>query len=116
MSGVVTTQLSDRILTITLNRPQALNAVSAELAENLKAAIRAADEDSQIDGMVLTGAGDKSFCAGVDLLEARDMTAERIESWFGAVCEIYRTILLTDKPFICAMNGIAAGGGNRRNA
>jgi len=111
VSDVVITQHADRIATITLNRPQALNAISGELAGNLKAAIRAANEDPAVDGMVLTGTGDKALCAGVDLLEARDMTAERIESWFGAVCEIYRTILLTDKPFICAINGIAAGGG-----
>ena len=39
------------------------------------------------------------------------MTVERIEAWFGAVCEIYRQILLVDKPVVAALNGIAAGGG-----
>jgi enoyl-CoA hydratase/carnithine racemase len=111
MSDVIKTSVSERIMTITLNRPQALNAISGELASTLIETIRSANTDSAVAGLVLTGAGEKSFCAGVDLIEARAMTAERIESWFGGVCEIYRTILMTDKPFIAALNGVAAGGG-----
>ena len=111
MNDVVQTETHDGVRTITLNRPGSLNAISMALATSLKASVRAANEDPDVKGMVLTGAGDKAFCAGVDLAEARDMTVDRIEGWFGEVCEIYRTILLTDKPFIAAINGIAAGGG-----
>ncbi len=111
MSESVRTDLDGGIATIRLSRPAALNAISMDLAKGLVAALTAADHDPQIRGVVLTGAGDKAFCAGVDLIEARAMTVERIEAWFGAVCEIYRQILLVDKPVVAALNGIAAGGG-----
>lgn len=101
----------DGVATLTLNRPTALNAISIALADSLKAEIRAANADAGVKGIVLTGAGDKAYCAGVDLTEARGMTVDRIESWFGGVCEIYRTILESDKPIVVALNGIAAGGG-----
>ena len=124
VSDVVITQHADRIATITLNRPQALNAISGELAGNLKAAIRAANEDPAVDGMVLTGTGDKALCAGVDLLEAIEALCQLAR--YGGDAKLRDRIDLalqgvhlrqpafdsrTDKPFICAINGIAAGGG-----
>ncbi|MCB1739675.1 MAG: enoyl-CoA hydratase/isomerase family protein [Gammaproteobacteria bacterium] len=111
MTTVVSVDITDGIATLTMNRPQALNAISLELATTLATTIARLDADENVKGMVLTGAGDRAFCAGVDLSEARQMTVERIESWFGTVCNIYKTILLTNKPFIAAINGIAAGGG-----
>ena len=111
MSESVQTELEEGVLTITLNRPSALNAISMDLATSLVRALSDANGAPEVRGVVLTGAGDKAFCAGVDLLEAREMTVERIETWFGAVCEIYRRILLVDKPVVAALNGIAAGGG-----
>ena len=59
---------------------------------------------------MLTGAGERAFCAGVDLREARAIQVHEVEDWFGDVCEIYRRILLTEKPVIAALNGVAAGG------
>ena len=60
---------------------------------------------------MLTGTGDRAFCAGVDLREARAVQVHEIEHWFGTVCNIYKQILLTEKPVIAALNGVAAGGG-----
>jgi enoyl-CoA hydratase/carnithine racemase len=111
MSEVVLCDRVDGAAVITLNRPDALNAISTELAAALIEAIEGANRDPKIKGMVLTGAGDKAFCAGVDLQQARAMSVDRIEEWFGLVCSIYTTILNTDKPFVIALNGIAAGGG-----
>ena len=59
----------------------------------------------------MTGAGSRAFCAGVDLREARGVQVAEVEEWFGAVCNIYRQILLTEKPVIAAINGVAAGAG-----
>ena len=64
-----------------------------------------------MQGIVLTGAGDRAFCASVDLKEARAVQVADIEQWFGTVCNIYKQILQTDKPVIAALNGVAAGGG-----
>ena len=69
------------------------------------------DTATNVDGIVLTGAGNKAFCAGVDLQEAIGIKVDEIEEWFGSVCNIYRQILLTNKPVIAALNGVAAGGG-----
>ena len=78
MSESVRTDLEGGIATSRLSRPAALNAISMDLAKGLVAALTAAYHDPQISGVVLTGARDKAFCAGVDLIEARAMTVERI--------------------------------------
>ncbi|MDP7402255.1 MAG: enoyl-CoA hydratase-related protein, partial [Gammaproteobacteria bacterium] len=59
-------EIADRILTITLNRPEQLNAFTVKMAEELIAAFEQASEDDAVDAIVVTGAG-KAFCAGMDL-------------------------------------------------
>ena len=101
----------DGIAVLTLNRPRALNAVSVALAESLVAALEGCGADPATRAVVLTGAGDRAFCAGVDLREASAMDPARIEEWFGAVCRAYTGILAVDKPVVAALNGLAAGAG-----
>jgi enoyl-CoA hydratase len=64
-----------------------------------------------VRGIVLTGAGDRSLCSGIDLREARGLQVNEIEEWFGTISNIYNQILLTKKPVIAALNGVATGGG-----
>ena len=90
MSETVRCKNEDGVLTVTLNRPEALNAISMTLTRTLVRVLREANADAAVRGIVLTGAGEKAFCAGVDLGEARAMTVDGLESWFGDVCEIYR--------------------------
>jgi len=59
-------QISDRILTITLNRPESLNAFTPTMAAELVAAFQAASEDDDVGAVIVTGAG-RAFCAGMDL-------------------------------------------------
>jgi len=99
------------IAVLILNRPDALNAISRDLARGMQAALRDLDADPAVKGIVLTGAGDRAFCAGVDLEEARSVQVHEIEDWFGLVCDNYRQILWTNKPVIAAFNGVATGGG-----
>ena len=101
----------DGIAVLTLNRPQALNAVSIALAETLAAALDDCAEDPATRAIVLTGAGERAFSAGVDLREASTMETPRIEAWFGTVCRTYTAILAVDKPVVAALNGLAAGAG-----
>ena len=108
---VVDIERLDGIAILRLNRPEALNALTRELALRLAADLVALDGDDTVRGIVLTGAGERAFCAGVDLREARAIQVAEVEEWFGAVCNVYRQILLTEKPVIAALNGIAAGGG-----
>jgi enoyl-CoA hydratase len=68
MSDVVLLEVSDRIATVTLNRPEARNALSSEVLRLLPAHLRACDERDDVDVVILTGA-DPAFCAGLDLKE-----------------------------------------------
>jgi enoyl-CoA hydratase len=111
MTDSVAIEIDDRIAILKLNREKNLNAVSADLARGVADGLIKLDDDDGVDGIVLTGAGDRAFCAGVDLIEARDAKPADIESWFGNVCNIYRQILATRKPVIAAVNGVAAGAG-----
>jgi 2-(1,2-epoxy-1,2-dihydrophenyl)acetyl-CoA isomerase len=104
-------QCSDGVATITLNRPEAYNAVNAQMGHELLAALRAAEQDSSVRCVVLTGAG-KAFCSGQDLKEVpagqttffRDVLRQRYNP-------IIRALRSIPKPVIGAINGVAAGAG-----
>lgn len=94
-----------------LNRLAALNALNRALAHAVVVALQVAQADRAVAAVVMTGAGERAFCAGVDLVEAQALTASDVPAWFTEISECYRQILLTDKPVIAALNGVAAGGG-----
>ena len=93
---------------ITLNRPQKLNAVTPEMADATIAAARRCNESDVIRCVIVTGAGDKAFCAGSDIreLDAYD-TAWRFRNR-PDYCDAIRAL---KKPSIAAVNGYAFGGG-----
>lgn len=118
-------EVADGVGTLTLNRPDALNAINAQLAREVQDALRSAERDRSVRCVVLTGAG-RGFCAGADLRERQENQAEvdaataRGErgQWlrFGqALRERYNPIVLRlrtlEKPVIAAVNGVAAGAG-----
>jgi enoyl-CoA hydratase len=108
-----TVVVADRegIRLLTLNRPSARNALNSTLAGELVASLEAASTDPGVRAIVLTGAGERAFSAGADLEEASRLDADGVESWFLALSECYRRILLVPKPVVAAVNGVAAGGG-----
>lgn len=73
MSDVVTIERRGGIAILRLNRPGNLNAISIALARGVAASLIELDNDGGVDGIILTGAGERAFCAGVDLHEARGM-------------------------------------------
>jgi enoyl-CoA hydratase/carnithine racemase len=111
MSDLVTVDRRDRAAILTFQRAGSLNAMTTALARSICEALADLDADPQVGGIVLTGAGDRAFCAGVDLDEARRQEPATVEGWFGTICSVYRTILDTRKPMVAAINGIAAGAG-----
>jgi enoyl-CoA hydratase/carnithine racemase len=111
MTSVTEIERRGRVAVLRFNRPASLNALSVELARAIAEGLIDLDGDASVDAIVLTGAGERAFCAGVDLEEARAVQVDEIEDWFGTVCNIYRQVLLTEKPVIAALNGVAAGGG-----
>ncbi|WP_330255049.1 crotonase/enoyl-CoA hydratase family protein [Nocardia sp. NBC_00565] len=98
------------VLVITLNRPDARNAVNAEMCLQVGDALESADQDPDIRVVVLTGAGDKAFCAGADLkaiARGESVIPEGREHW-GLAGYVSHAI---SKPTIAAVNGPALGGG-----
>ena len=109
--------VTDRVATVTLNRPEARNALSRILARALWETVAAAGEDPEVDVVVLTGA-DPAFCAGVDLKEVAtaDGAASAVIDDPGQrpgrdVNGLYRFIPVIDKPVIAAVNGVCVTGG-----
>ncbi len=102
----------DGVATVTLNRPRALNAFNREMNRELLDALRDGDRDKAVRCFVLTGAGDRAFCAGQDL---KDRAPERKGSLGESLRSRYNPIILairrTEKIVICAVNGVAAGAG-----
>lgn len=113
MSNVVLYEVSERIATITLNRPDARNALSSEVLSLLPRLMQKADADDMVDVIVLTGT-DPAFCAGLDLKELGD-TAGNL-SGTGAdggmnSSGVRGPFPRVDKPLIGAINGVAITGG-----
>lgn len=114
-SDVVTVEVADSVATITLNRPDARNALSMELLRALPRAIAEADADSQVDALVLTGA-DPAFCAGLDLREVgTDGGPLKVSGALGGTDDAARSrrgpMPGRTKPLIGAVNGAAVTGG-----
>ncbi|MCP1471681.1 enoyl-CoA hydratase [Sphingobium sp. OAS761] len=95
---------------ITLNRPQALNALNSQVLKDLSAAFAAYDADPTQLCAVLTGSGDKAFAAGADIKEMADKPAADffLEDFFSGW---QSHVVSTRKPWIAAVNGFALGGG-----
>ncbi|HZD19253.1 MAG TPA: 2-(1,2-epoxy-1,2-dihydrophenyl)acetyl-CoA isomerase PaaG [Burkholderiales bacterium] len=100
--------------TITLNRPEKLNALNPEMHAQLRAALERATDDPQIRALLLTGAG-RGFCTGQDLAE-RDVSAgaapiDLSVSLGSHYNPLVRRLRALPKPIVCAVNGVAAGAG-----
>ena len=108
-------ELNDGVATVTMNRPDALNALSMQLTLDLGAAFRRAVADGA-RAVVLTGTG-RAFCSGGDLREMQSMWEKegRIEAFLedplGALHDVIRLMRETPIPFVAAVNGVCAGAG-----
>jgi 2-(1,2-epoxy-1,2-dihydrophenyl)acetyl-CoA isomerase len=104
-------EAADRVATITLDRPDALNALTVHLRRELLAAFRLAGGDRDVRAIVLTGAG-RAFCAGQDLRERLQPDASPLDV---ELRERYNPLVLAmrrlEKPIVGAINGVAAGAG-----
>lgn len=110
-TDVVQMRRNGDIATITLNRPDRMNAVNQALRSALIAAMKDANADTTIRAVVIAGAGGKAFCAGQDLTESADMQWQHLVPWLHAQRDMYQAVRDLDKPCIAAINGVAAGAG-----
>jgi enoyl-CoA hydratase/carnithine racemase len=107
-SDVVTYEVENRVAWLTINRPEARNALSAAARAGLWDGVRRFNEDDEAAVLVLTGAGDRAFCAGGDLREMADTAMTTVPVDF--LPQFGRNIAV-EKPTIAAVNGVAYAGG-----
>lgn len=96
---------------ITLNRPEKLNAWHKPMRDELIDALKNFESDANIRAIILTAVGDRAFCAGQDLEEAKTFDPNRAEEWIEEWRVVYGLLLGLSKPIVAALNGVAAGSG-----
>jgi enoyl-CoA hydratase len=100
----------NNICILTINRPQALNALNSMVIAELNSAVDEITNDKDINLTIITGSG-KSFVAGADIAEMRNQTPAEAAKFSELGAKVFRKIELMDKPVIAAVNGFALGGG-----
>lgn len=105
------TATENGILTITINRPDKLNALNKKTVAEIGLAIKNGEADKNVKAILLTGAGQKSFVAGADITEFIGLTVEEGKQLAQAGQDVFRSIETCSKPVLAAVNGFALGGG-----
>ncbi len=102
------------VATVTINRPDVLNALDFPTLREMARAFEQASWDDGVAVVVITGAGDRSFCTGADLDEQAAMgaTSGQYWRWMGAFIDMHDRLRHIGKPTIARINGICVGGGN----
>ena len=105
------TELTDGILTITINRPDKLNALNRKVLEELDRAITDLLADDAVHAAIITGSGHKAFVAGADISEFLQYSKESGSALARKGQDIFQRIEDAHKPIVAAVNGFALGGG-----
>jgi enoyl-CoA hydratase/carnithine racemase len=111
VSPVVRVELAGRVATVTLDRPESLNAISTELAVDLAEAVEPLATDPGVRAVVLTGAGERAFCVGADLKQRASFDDH---GWFvqrEAFRRGFAAVRRCPLPTVAAVSGFALGGG-----
>lgn len=103
--------IHDRLATVTINRPDKLNALNEEIKTELEEVFISFVENKDVGAVILTGAGEKAFVAGADIVELASLTVESGKEFARKGQELYSLIENLGKPVIAAVNGYALGGG-----
>jgi enoyl-CoA hydratase len=108
--GSVNYETKGKVAILTLDEPNKLNALSAGIRNGILEGLKRADADDAIRVVVITGSGDKAFCAGADIGDF-DFDPEKARGFLIAALEVLAAPENTRKPVVSAVNGIAYGGG-----
>ncbi|MGA7992389.1 MAG: enoyl-CoA hydratase-related protein [Thermoanaerobaculia bacterium] len=109
--NVVLREISDRILTLTINRPEKLNALNGEVLDGLQKGFEDAKTDPHVAAVILTGAGEKAFAAGADIAGFKAFTPVGARDFARRGQATLDLIENLGKPVVAAVNGFALGGG-----
>jgi len=111
MYTTLTTSLKDNILTITINRPEKLNAINHQVMEELDKVIDEVYTNHEIKSALITGSGSKAFIAGADIAEFKGLGKEEGMNLAKKGQDVFFKIENSPKPIVAAVNGFALGGG-----
>jgi enoyl-CoA hydratase len=102
---------TDGVAVVTVSRPKKLNALNTKTVEELDAVFTALASDTEVKGVILTGAGEKAFVAGADIEELTGLDAESGRALSERGHRVFDRIEWLGKPVVAAVNGFALGGG-----
>ncbi|MBY0095528.1 enoyl-CoA hydratase [Mesobacillus maritimus] len=108
---VIVEKRTDGIAIVTLNRPEAANALSRQMLAELQVVLSDIKKDMGIRVVILTSSGEKAFCAGADLKERKDMTDAEAKQTVRMIGATINEVESLPQPVIAAINGVAFGGG-----
>ncbi len=103
--------IEEGILTITINRPDKLNALNSQTMSELKDCIEKAYDDDEVKGIIITGAENKAFVAGADIREFSELNEVNGRKFSERGQEVFDIIENCHKPIVAVVNGYALGGG-----
>jgi enoyl-CoA hydratase/carnithine racemase len=109
--AVVLVEEKDQVLILTLNRPEIMNSFNFAQLHALKEQIESVRFRPEVRVVIITGAGDKAFCAGADLKERATLSDIKVKEYIFTIRNLFTTIEYLNKPVIAAVNGVALGGG-----
>jgi len=107
----IAVETNDGILTITISRPDSLNALNVATIEELRTAVQDAYDNKEVKGVIITGEGEKAFVAGADIKEIAELNELNGRKFAENGQEVFSLIEQCEKPVIAAVNGFALGGG-----
>lgn len=107
----VLTELKGHVAIVTINRPEVYNALNMPALEALYELVDDLADRPRVRALVITGAGEKSFCAGADLKERRTMEQREVRRYIRLIRDTFTCIEQLPMPVIAALNGVALGGG-----
>jgi enoyl-CoA hydratase/carnithine racemase len=111
MSNEVLSRSTDGVLRLTLNRPEALNALTNEVLAKLLGALATAAEDTAVRVVVIDGAGDKAFCSGIDLAQRSALSFDEKGDQSRQVLTLVKTARNLPQPILVALHGHCLGAG-----
>ncbi|MGM0453582.1 MAG: enoyl-CoA hydratase-related protein [Thermodesulfobacteriota bacterium] len=109
--NVLEVAIEEQVAVLTLNRPDAMNAINFDMLYALKAQIDSVRFNPEVRVVIITGAGQRAFCAGADLKERATLTDLQVKQFIHTIRNLFSDIAGLNKPVIAAVNGVALGGG-----